>query len=72
MTKKDYERAAGMIQARGWGHDVAVAFSDFFAADNPDFDATRFMAATKPGANVRARGARKGDRRSSRQSRARR
>jgi hypothetical protein len=69
MTKKDYERAASMAQSHGWDQKIVAAFADFFAADNPAFNATRFLAAARPGANVRSRGPRRADKRSSRRSR---
>lgn len=66
MSKKDYERAASMVQdarrnARTpqdleAAHAIEDAFARFFASDNDRFDATRFYRACVPGANVRARG----------------
>ena len=60
MTKKDYERAATLIQSDRWVQaKVRVflidAFATFFTHDNPRFDEDRFRAACVPGANVRAR-----------------
>lgn len=68
MTKKDYERAAWIIQrwaASDDGHtphapgdctnDMISAFVEFFEGDNTRFDAARFRRACVPGANVRAR-----------------
>lgn len=61
MTKKDYERAATLIQECGDGpgsdgfEDTLETFVQFFASDNPRFDEARFRAACVPGANVRAR-----------------
>lgn len=65
MTKKDYERAATLVQS---AHEIAVndveracakamvhAFVLLFADDNPRFDEDRFRRACAPGANVRAR-----------------
>lgn len=66
MTKKDYERAASMIQDTRRNvngprdveaiHAIEGAFAAFFASDNPRFDRERFLRACVPGANVRARG----------------
>ena len=61
MTKKDYERAALLVQdttkfvGKREGEVVCAAFTDFFRGDNPRFDANRFQRACAPGANVRAR-----------------
>jgi hypothetical protein len=71
MTKKDYERAAEIVQGMRDGiahtgtsaHAVdcnridgaEYAFVALFACDNPRFDKTRFRAACVPGANVKAR-----------------
>ena len=61
MTKKDYERAALIVQ-RFRNHanaDVTFGavqgFVELFASDNLRFDETRFRAACVPGANVKAR-----------------
>jgi len=61
MTKKDYERAAMVVQTRTdhlgiWRDDAVDLFAAFFRDDNPRFDEARFRAACVPGANVRARG----------------
>ena len=63
MSKKDYERAAALIQERAdhfgpWHDDFVQMFVEFFAGDNVRFDADRFRAACTPGANVKARGKR--------------
>ena len=68
MTKKDYERAAEIIQrwasvAAGSSERDTVAaletcFAEFFSGDSPRFDEARFRAACAPGANVKARGKR--------------
>jgi len=55
MSRKDYERAAGII--RTVGHDagrmaIAWAFVRFFEEDNPRFDATRFRKAAGAEENV--------------------
>lgn len=58
MTKKDYERAALIVQRRPayLGPDaLADAFVELFTGDNPHFDEARFRAACVPGANVKAR-----------------
>ena len=65
MTKKDYERAATIVQdfAKGFAegsNDSRVLcarhiLSAFFSDDNPRFDESRFRAACIPGANVKAR-----------------
>jgi hypothetical protein len=65
MTRKDYERAAVLIQS---AHEIAQdetekacaralvhAFVLFFQDDNPRFDEARFRRACAHGANVRAR-----------------
>jgi hypothetical protein len=61
MTKKDYERAARIIQYRRSGDKdtdgrLVGTFVTFFMDDNPRFDEVRFRAACVPGANVKARG----------------
>jgi hypothetical protein len=64
MSKKDYERAAKIVQDYGDAADemdsavrwiIADAFVNLFAPDNPLFDAERFRLACVPGANVKAR-----------------
>ena len=61
MTKKNYERAATIVQelrARGenfQSYATKEAFIKLFADDNPRFDEARFRAACIPGANVKAR-----------------
>ena len=68
MTKKDYERAATIVQSMrsdaigglgiyssGTMATVEGTFARFFRDDNPRFDEARFRAACVPGANVRAR-----------------
>ena len=61
MTKKDYERAARIVQdIAGCGfperaNHARYAFRDLFLGDNPRFDEARFQRACEPGANVRAR-----------------
>jgi hypothetical protein len=67
MTKKDYERAAGIVQDvsryddagepdGALAYEVIEAFVTFFRDDgNPRFDEARFRAACVPGANVKAR-----------------
>ena len=61
MTKKDYERAATIVQAcANFGTieetaAVTAAFTRLFESDNPRFDEARFRAACIPGANVKAR-----------------
>ncbi len=66
MTKKDYERAARIIQER-FEYATVVELSvhlrekaievlvELFSGDNPRFDEARFRAACVPGANVKAR-----------------
>ena len=61
MTKKDYERAAQVVQewmacrATVEARAVQTAFVRFFQEDgNPRFDEARFRAACVPGANVKA------------------
>ena len=61
MTKKDYERAATMVQRergiKSAERACLISFLvEFFASDNFRFDAQRFRRACEPGANVRARG----------------
>lgn len=60
MSKKDYERAARLVQVMILTPEVRQGTVDvlerFFAGDNARFDAMRFRAACVPGANVRARG----------------
>ena len=67
MTKKDYERAAEIVQhiPRSYEQDfpgaadtITDVFVEFFCGDNPRFDEPRFRAACVPGANVKARGKR--------------
>ena len=60
MTKKDYERAATIIQELHQENTYDVtpveeAFCEFFRDDNPRFDEARFRHACTPGANVKAR-----------------
>jgi len=55
MSKKEYERAARLVQMMGEGRTVDL-LERFFAGDNPRFDGERFRAACVPGANVKARG----------------
>lgn len=64
MSKKDYERAASILQGYNiekypeeccWENAVD-AFVKFFRGDNRLFDEERFRAACVPGANVKARG----------------
>ena len=65
MTKKDYERAATIVQFMRSGlhtpnqEVIALgaehAFVELFTGDNPRFDEARFRAACIPGANVKAR-----------------
>lgn len=68
MTKKDYEAFAESLQdlqrdcaenGRVSMDDVLDVMSDVFRRDNARFDAARFRAACRPGANVKARGARR-------------
>ena len=64
MTKKDYEKAAQIVQDVG-GLDYAdkmtrrqaaiEVFTALFTGDNPRFNPDRFIRACQPGANVRAR-----------------
>ena len=55
MTRKDYERAVGIVLA----HDVDLrttlidAFTDLFRGDNPRFDVARFELACR-GQGMRA------------------
>lgn len=65
MSKKDYEKAALIVQEaehpalreNGVAREIALeAFVDFFRGDNDRFDEDRFRRACVPGANVRARG----------------
>lgn len=66
MTKKDYERAASLIQTAAemaverTEHQVVKVMTEtfvlFFQDDNPRFDEARFRRACVPGANVKARG----------------
>lgn len=66
MSKKDYERAATLVQSaheiaendteRACARALVHAFVLFFSDDNPRFDAAQFERACVPGANVRARG----------------
>ena len=60
MSKKDYERAAEIVQDYCSMNESAVinAFVRLFRDDNPRFDEARFRAACVPGANVKARGKR--------------
>lgn len=56
MSRKDYERAALLVQK--YGHDgcqIDDAFAEFFRNDNPRFDEDRFRRACVPGADVKAR-----------------
>lgn len=60
MTKKDYERAARIVQetpstAIDARYYVEGAFVLLFRDDNPLFDEARFRRACVPGANVKAR-----------------
>ena len=57
MTKKDYERAATIVQSYLDLHRAPItnAFIELFERDNPRFDEDRFRAACIPGANVKAR-----------------
>lgn len=56
MTKKDYERAARIVQEFPRPLAIIIAFVAFFREDgNPRFDEARFRAACVPGANVKAR-----------------
>lgn len=56
MTKKDYERAAAIVQTIGVDQWRFVdCFVEFFKGDNPRFDESRFRFACQPGANVKAR-----------------
>lgn len=58
MTKKDYEKAARIVQASmspGNRGTMEQAFAELFRDDNPRFDEARFRRACVPGANVRAR-----------------
>ena len=58
MTKKDYERAAKIVQ--GWATGdfanaivhATDAFCALFRDDNPRFDEYRFRAACIPGSNM--------------------
>ena len=65
MSKKDYERAARIVQRERGTGDLERAclvstFVEFFHDDdNPRFDEARFRAACVPGANVKARSRRK-------------
>ena len=61
MTKRDYERAATIVQhfndCGGAKYMGGVDwFVELFRDDNPRFDEARFRTACEPGANVRARG----------------
>lgn len=56
MTKKDYERAAAIVQTIGpeqWR--FIDCFVEFFKGDNARFDEDRFRFACQLGANVKAR-----------------
>lgn len=67
MSKKDYEKAAEIVQNVARTHAdvdtetcdalciVTNAFVKLFVDDNPHFDEDRFRAACIPGANVKAR-----------------
>jgi len=63
MTKKDYIRAAAIIQsfdttdvtARVIKREAADAFVEFFRGDNPSFDVERFRAACETGLVTRDR-----------------
>jgi hypothetical protein len=55
MTKRDYERAAALLQSCSEPAIAMEVFVRFFADDNPRFDEARFRAACVPGANMRAR-----------------
>lgn len=60
MTRKDYEKAAEIVQTYVQPYDavgecIVDAFAEFFSVDNPRFDVARFRAACIPGANVKAR-----------------
>lgn len=59
MSKKDYEKAATIIQReRSIGDNekacLVSTFVEFFSADNPAFNEVRFRKACVPGANVKA------------------
>jgi hypothetical protein len=45
MTKKDYIKAARIIQEHGAPPKMVEAFVEFFAGDNPQFDVDRFIEA---------------------------
>jgi hypothetical protein len=49
MTKKDYEKAAGIVRALGVNAEsravVTAAFIALFSDDNPRFDKERFIIA---------------------------
>ena len=58
MTKKDYERAARIVQRERGPRSAAClvsTFVEFFASDNPRFDEARFRAACVPSASVKVR-----------------
>jgi hypothetical protein len=57
MSRKDYERAAHVVQHLDDSErdTVTEAFCRFFYGDNPRFDEGRFRRACVPGANVKAR-----------------
>ena len=63
MTKRDYERAALIVQSvaqrkvawRRCVEGITASFVELFAGDNHRFDEARFRAACVPGANVKAR-----------------
>lgn len=57
MSKKDYERAALIVQSADT-RDAPAMFAGFcalFAQDNPRFDWVRFKEACKPGTDVKSR-----------------
>lgn len=58
MSKKDYERAARLVQILPAEDREAATtvFEHFFRDDNERFDCGRFRRACVPGANVRASG----------------
>ena len=56
MTKKDYIRAAEICRDEyGSDSNVAHAFADLFAEDNPRFDEERFFEACRPAGFERSR-----------------
>ena len=45
MTKKDYIKAAAIIQKHGSSDKMIEVFVEFFSNDNPQFDVDRFVDA---------------------------